>query len=63
VVGFAPIEIEKKITSFGPQKNCLAEISDQSCRDFQCLASTTVAQSHRNHSKLKDTCKYLRISM
>lgn len=36
MVDFTPVEIEKKITSFRPEKNCLAEISDQTCKDFQC---------------------------
>lgn len=35
MVDFTPVEIEKKITSFRPEKNCLAEISDQTCKDFQ----------------------------
>lgn len=61
MVGFTPVEIKMKITSFRPEKNCLAEISDQTCKDFQCFTPTSVAQSHRDHSKFKDTCKYLRI--
>lgn len=63
MMGFTPAEIEKKITSFGPEKNYLAEINHQNWKDFQCLASTSVAQSHRNHSKLKGMRKYLRIRM
>lgn len=43
VIGFTPVETENKITCFKLEKNCLAEISDQTSKEFHSLASTSIA--------------------
>lgn len=53
MIGFTPVETENKITCFKPENNCLAEISDQTCKEFHFLASTSIApqnsqQTHTN---------------